>query len=83
MAKTIEAVYAGGVFTPLQGIALPEGERVTLSVEPARSSPSPDEMLNLLGQVYEGLSEQEIQEIEEIVLDRSNFFGDRSNPIEL
>lgn len=80
MSKTIDAVYAGGVFTPLQGIEIPEGECVTLSVEPVSRSLSPAQMLDLLGRVYDGLSEQEIEAIEEIALDRTAFFSGRPDP---
>ncbi len=38
---------------------------------------SPDEMLELAAHVYDGLSGEEIAEIEEIILDRSNFFPER------
>jgi hypothetical protein len=34
---------------------------------------SPDEILDLAHQVYEGLSDEEIAEIEAIALDRTNF----------
>ena len=34
-----------------------------------------DEILALATQVYEGLSEEEIDEIERIILDRRDFFG--------
>ncbi|MCG3159489.1 MAG: hypothetical protein JMDDDDMK_00478 [Acidobacteria bacterium] len=33
--------------------------------------------LELAAQVYEGLSESEIDEIERIALDRNDFFGER------
>lgn len=33
--------------------------------------------LELAAQVYEGLSEEEINEIEKIILDRSNWFPER------
>jgi len=33
--------------------------------------------LDLAAQVYEGLSESQIEEIERIALDRSDFFGER------
>lgn len=39
---------------------------------------NPDEIIKLTQNFYEGLSEHEIDEIEKIILDRSNFFGDRN-----
>ena len=42
---------------------------------------TPDEMLKLAENVYEGLSEKDIEEIERIALDRSNFFSKDPNRI--
>ena len=38
---------------------------------------TPDEILGLAGQVYAGLSEQDVNDVEKIALDRSNFAGAR------
>ena len=38
---------------------------------------TPDEILDLAGQVYAGLSKQDIDDVERIALDRSNFVGSR------
>ena len=38
---------------------------------------TPDEILGLAAQVYAGLSEQEVSDVEKIALDRSNFAGSR------
>ena len=43
---------------------------------------TPNEILKLAENFYEGLSEEDINEIERIALDRSNFFGDRTNRLE-
>ena len=37
MAELIDAVYEQGTFKPLEPVELPEGQRVTLSVEPRES----------------------------------------------
>jgi len=39
--------------------------------------PTPDEILGLAAQVYAGLSEQEVSDVEKIALDRSHFAGPR------
>lgn len=77
MIQTIEAIYQNGIFKPLQPVSeeIEDGKKVELTVSEKRLSP--DEMLKLASQVYEGLSEEDIDEIERIALDRSNFFGDR------
>ncbi len=73
--QTIEAIYENGVFrvksAPLLGFK--EGQKVTITVE-TNHEPLP---LSLLTNIYEGLTEAEIEEIEEIMLDRSNFLTDR------
>ncbi len=38
---------------------------------------TPDEILGLAGQVYAGLSAQEMADVEKIALDRSHFAGER------
>ena len=75
--QTIEAIYQNGIFKPLNPISdeIEDGEMVEIIIKDKRLSP--DEMLKLAGQVYEGLSDKDIKEIERIALDRSNFFGDR------
>ncbi|MDQ3181663.1 MAG: hypothetical protein M3Q33_14230 [Acidobacteriota bacterium] len=40
-----------------------------------------NEIIKLAEKIYEGLSEQDIDEIEKIMLDRSNFFGKNPNRI--
>lgn len=77
MTQTIEAIYQNGMFKPLSPVSeeIAEGETVEIIIKDKRLSP--DEMLKLAGQVYEGLSDEEINEIEKIALDRTNFFGDR------
>jgi predicted DNA-binding antitoxin AbrB/MazE fold protein len=77
MTQTIEAIYQNGIFKPLNPVSdeLAEGEMVEITIKEKRLSP--DEMLELAGQVYDGLSDEDIDEVERIALDRSNFFGDR------
>lgn len=40
MTKVTEAVYSAGVLRPLEALALAEGQRVRLIVEPLDESPS-------------------------------------------
>jgi len=39
-----------------------------------RETPPPDEVLSLAAQVYEGLSPNDVSEIERLAVDRSHFF---------
>lgn len=77
MTQTIEAIYQNGMFKPINPIAeeIAEGKTVEITIKEKRLSP--EEMLKLAGEVYEGLSDKDIEEIERIALDRTNFFGDR------
>ena len=76
MKRAIDAIYENGTFRPLQpdAIGIADGQRVRLAIID-EGDPEP---LRLATQVYEGLSDQEIEEIEQIALDRKNFFGTRS-----
>jgi len=79
-AEPIDAVYEQGTFKPLEPVELPEGQRVTLSVEPRALSPAEAEaQLRAWHAVYEGLSEADIAEVEAMALDRSHFFRDRDD----
>lgn len=75
--QTIEAIYQNGMFKPLKPVSetISEGETVEITIKEKKLSP--EEMLELASRVYEGLSDEDISEIEKIALDRSNFFGDR------
>jgi predicted DNA-binding antitoxin AbrB/MazE fold protein len=75
--QTIEAIYQNGMFKPLKPVSetISEGETVEITIKEKKLSP--EEMLELASRVYEGLSNEDINEIEKIALDRSNFFGDR------
>jgi predicted DNA-binding antitoxin AbrB/MazE fold protein len=75
MTQTIEAIYQNGMFKPLNPISesIAEGEKVKLVVETEEANP----IMKLAENFYEGLSEDDINEIEKIALDRSNFFGGR------
>jgi len=69
--QDLDAVYHDGVFEPLTPPTLPEGARVHLCVESAVQGD--EDSLSLASQVYEGLTVEQIAEIEAIALDRSRF----------
>ncbi|PSB45017.1 hypothetical protein C7B80_18385 [Cyanosarcina cf. burmensis CCALA 770] len=75
--QTLKAIYENGVFRPLEKPELAEGQSVQLTVE-STAPLSPQEMLQLAAKVYEGLSETDVDEIEEIALKRDYFFSDRT-----
>jgi predicted DNA-binding antitoxin AbrB/MazE fold protein len=70
--RTLSAVYEDGVLKPLEALDLPEHQRVTITLElPSREAP--EEALKAWSAVFEGLSSEEIDEIEAIALDRRRF----------
>lgn len=72
----VEAIYESGTLRLVEPelLSLTEGQRVQIVVRSA------DDILQLARQVYEGLTEEEIGRIESIALDRSRFFGTRTQP---
>ena len=77
ITQTLDAVFQDGSFKPLDNGSLPfsEGQRVRLTVEVP--SETEDNLVELAGQVYEDLSEEDIGEIERLALDGDNSFHDR------
>jgi predicted DNA-binding antitoxin AbrB/MazE fold protein len=73
MQKTVTAVFEDGVLKPLESVDLPEHQRVKVTIEVR----SPEEVLAGWRSVYDGLSADEIDEIERIALDRSHFLSFR------
>jgi predicted DNA-binding antitoxin AbrB/MazE fold protein len=78
--QTLDAVYEKGVFRVIdpQEVAIPEGQRVRVSFEV--SPDEQDDPLEMLDNFYEGMSEEDIAEIEKIMLDRSNWRTPRESP---
>lgn len=76
MTRILEAVYEDGVLRPLEDPGLQEHQRVVLEIrfEPREQASS---VLEAWHQVYEGLSEDEIAEVETMALDRSRFSRDK------
>jgi predicted DNA-binding antitoxin AbrB/MazE fold protein len=77
-AETIEAVYKDGGFRPISpvGVKLIEGQKVRIMVEPVEA---PDDILALAAQVYDGLSEDQINTIEKHIQRRKDFFEERTS----
>jgi predicted DNA-binding antitoxin AbrB/MazE fold protein len=72
--KTVDAVYEGGVLKPLDALDLPERQRVRVTVDVAVDE-RPDEALGAWLAVYDGLAEEDVDEVEAIALDRRRFMG--------
>jgi predicted DNA-binding antitoxin AbrB/MazE fold protein len=78
MPQTLEAVFENGAFRLLDSPTVPlvEGQHVRLTVE---TEAALEDVLALAEQVYAGLSEEDINDIEHIALDRRAFFTDRTS----
>jgi predicted DNA-binding antitoxin AbrB/MazE fold protein len=76
VTRILEAVYEDGVLRPLEDPGLEEHQRVLLEIrfEPREQASS---ALEAWHQVYEGLSEDEVAEVEAMALDRSRFSRDK------
>jgi predicted DNA-binding antitoxin AbrB/MazE fold protein len=67
--QVLEAIYREGLLTPLEPLDLAENQRVLIAIHPLAGE-EPEEAVSAWQRVYAGLSEQEINEIEHIALDR-------------
>ena len=72
MATNYDAVFQDGTFRLVRPLAvsLSEGQHVRLVVEVAEKN-----VLDLAGSVYQGLTDDEVTEIEKVAFDRRDFFG--------
>jgi predicted DNA-binding antitoxin AbrB/MazE fold protein len=73
MRQTIKARYHDGVLQPLEPLALAEETEVQVTVD-TTAAVSADEILRRATQVYQGLTSDQIAEVETIALDRRQFF---------
>ena len=73
-----DAIFKDGVFQILnpKAISIAEGQKVRLIVDPIDTS---EDILDLAVSVYKGLSEEQIDEVEKLILSRDNFFKGRQS----
>jgi len=72
MTRTLEAIYENGVLRPLEDPGLSPNQRVVLELHDPGFQGS-DSELEAWHQVYAGLSEDQVSEVERIALDRQHF----------
>ncbi|MFA0731090.1 MAG: hypothetical protein LKKZDAJK_000953 [Candidatus Fervidibacter sp.] len=65
MTKRIRAVYRDGALHPAEPLDLPDGTVVWLDITPL----TPEERLEEATRLYEGLSDEEVAEIERAILE--------------
>jgi len=72
--ETMDAVFQQGAFHLVKAPSVPlrEGQRVRLVVQ---ADDSPEAILALAADVYAGLSSQQIAEVQQIALERRDFFS--------
>ena len=73
MVETVSAVYENGIFRPLNEIHISNGMKVKLIIE-SDDEKSIDDILNLATGVYDGLSDKDIKEVEDIAFERKDLF---------
>lgn len=73
MRQTIKARYHDGVLQPMEPLALADEAEVQVTVD-TTAVVSTDEILQRAAQVYQGLTTDQIAEVETIALDRRQFF---------
>lgn len=76
MKIELDAIYEDGVFRPVvpPTTIIADGQKVRITVDNEGLPPA----LQLLRSIYDGLSEAEIDEIEQITLQRGNRLAPRS-----
>ncbi len=79
MRATVEAVFRDGVFTPVsRPDEVAEGARVRLTIE-SLAAGAPDEILSLARRVYDGLSPEDLADVEQMAR-RRTLFADEAPP---
>ena len=73
MRQTIKARYHNGVLKPLEPLALPDEAEVQLTIDTAASA-TVDEILERAGRVYQGLTGEQIAQVDSVALDQGGFF---------
>ena len=73
MRQTIKARYHDGVLQPLEPLALADEAEVQVTVD-TEVAVSVDEVLRRAARVYQGLTSDQVTEVETIALDRQRFF---------
>ena len=73
MRQTIKARYHDGVLEPLEPLALTDEAEVQVTVE-TTAAVSAEEILQRATQVYQGLTAEQVTQVETLALNRRHFF---------
>ena len=77
MRQTIKARYHDGVLQPLEPLALTDNAEVQVTVE-ITAVVSAEEIIRRAASVYQGLTAEQVAQVETIALDRQHFFTTRT-----
>ena len=72
MARVVDAIYEAGMLKPLEALDLSEHQRVRITIHDAAEE-SPDAQLDAWHGVYDGLTDEEIAQVEAVACDRRQF----------
>lgn len=77
--QTLNAVYEHGTLKPLhpEDLDLAEGQQVRIIVEAVQPS-NEEDLLEAMFHFIDDLPQEEVREIQKIILDRRDFFSDKS-----
>ena len=76
MEQVFEAIYRNGVLTLLEPIYLADEQHVTIVIRSLANGGAVHQLAEWQ-QVYVGLTDDDIQDVEEIALDRTSFSRER------
>ncbi len=76
MKHSVDAVYEHGSLKLLEPVDLQEGQHVRVDLHTEEA----EDPLEILAGAYDGLSEREMEEVEDAILNRRPLFGDRDRP---
>jgi predicted DNA-binding antitoxin AbrB/MazE fold protein len=71
VSKAVEAIFEQGVFKPVTPLSLPEHKKVMLYIEEEHEETQ--DIFSLSSEVYNDLSPEDINDVEDIALDRNYF----------
>ena len=76
MKHSVDAVYEHGSLKLLEAVDLREGQRVRVELHTEED----EDPLEVLARVYDGLSEREVEAVEDAILNRQPLFGGSERP---
>jgi predicted DNA-binding antitoxin AbrB/MazE fold protein len=76
MEQVLEVIYRNGAFLPLKPLGLPENQRLKITLHLPAEKRAADTLASWQ-QVYAGLSDTDVTDVEAIARDREHFMPER------